>query len=172
MQGNPCKKDVPDLHQSVPGFHRLLHAQRDMDQCSIPYFFHTKAQASSPPLSCPEAEGRWEMERRLGEANGSTPILHQRPFLHRRKQSASRAQVPQAARRFANALSDPRRVRTSTTTLIQLGGFKKKKKEREGRTRQSRWLKTDTASHSFLLCKKTASLSAVYHAAPSFPLFI
>lgn len=34
--------------------------------------------------------------------------------------------------------------------------------------RHSRWLRTDTASHSFLLCKETASLSAVYHAAPSF----
>lgn len=158
MQGNPCKKDVPDLHQSVPGFHRLLHAQRDMDQCSIPYFFHTKAQASSPPLSCPEAEGRWEMERRLGEANGSTPILHQRPFLHRRKQSASRAQVPQAARRFANALSDPRRVRTSTTTLIQLGGFKKKKK-REGRQDKAEQMAEDRYCIPFFLALQENSFT-------------
>lgn len=47
-------------------------------------------------------------------------------FPHRRQQSASRAQVPQAACHFANALSDPRRVRTSPIALIQLGGLKKK----------------------------------------------
>lgn len=130
MQGNPYKRDVPaDLHQSIPGFHRLLHAQDDKDQHSTPISSIPKAQASSPPFPCPGAEGGWETKRRLGEANGSAPILHPRPFLHRRKQSASNAQVPQAARRFANALSDLCRVRTIPTTLIQLGGLKKKKIE-------------------------------------------
>lgn len=129
MQGNPYKRCSSRSAPKYPWLSQAPTCTGRQGSAQHPNFFHTKAQASSPPFPCPGAEGGWETKRRLGEANGSAPILHPRPFLHRRKQSASNAQVPQAARRFANALSDLCRVRTSPTTLIQLGGLKKKKIE-------------------------------------------
>lgn len=159
MQGNPYKRCSSRSAPKYPWLSQAPTCTGRQGSAQHPNFFHTKAQASSPPFPCPGAEGGWETKRRLGEANGSAPILHPRPFLHRRKQSASNAQVPQAARRFANALSDLCRVRTSPTTLIQLGGLKKKKNRgKAGQGRADGW---GQILHPILSCSARKQLHSL-----------
>lgn len=80
MQGNPYKRDVPaDLHQSIPGFHRLLHAQDDKDQHSTPISSipkHKPHPLLSPALEQKEAgrpRGGWE--RPMAPLPSSTRVL-------------------------------------------------------------------------------------------------